>query len=270
MMRALVTGASRGIGGATCMKLARDSLGRGEQAKIVACATGIRADLHELVAELKGLGAEAIALTGDLADPEVPARLVDEAQQFCGGLDAVVSNAGYSTAGALAELSLADWERMFATNLRPTWLLAKAAHEPLKASRGALVAVSSFAGVLPRAGGGAYAAAKAALIVLCQQLAQEWGEDGIRVNVVSPGMIHTPLSASIYADPVMARRRADIVPLRRVGTPDDVAGTIAFLLGPESAYVTGQNIIVDGGFAASILSHIPGVPGATKSTTSTG
>jgi len=70
MMRALVTGASRGIGGATCMKLARDSLGRGEQAKIVACATGIRADLHELVAELKGLGAEAIALTGDLADPE--------------------------------------------------------------------------------------------------------------------------------------------------------------------------------------------------------
>jgi len=78
------------------------------------------------------------------------------------------------------------------------------------------------------------------------------------------------LSASIYADPVMARRRADLVPLRRVGTPDDVANTIAFLAGRESAYVTGQNIIVDGGFAASILSHIPGQPGATKTTTSTG
>jgi glucose 1-dehydrogenase len=108
------------------------------------------------------------------------------------------------------------------------------------------------------------------LIVLCQQLAQEWGQDGIRVNVVSPGMIHTPLSASIYADPVVAQRRADLVPLGRVGIPDDVASTIAFLLGRDSAYVTGQNIIVDGGFAASILSHIPGQPGATKSPTSTG
>ena len=270
MMRAMVTGASRGIGGATCMKLARDSIGRGEPAKIVACATGMRPDLHELIADLNALGAEAIALTGDLADPEVPARLVAEAQEFCGGLDAVVSNAGYSAAGALSELSLPDWERMFATNLRPTWLLAKAAHRPLKASGGALVAVGSFAGVLPRAGGGAYAPAKAALIVLCQQLAQEWAQDGIRVNVVSPGMIRTPLSASIYADPVMAQRRADLVPLRRVGTPDDVASTIAFLLGRESAYVTGQNIIVDGGFAASILSHIPGQPVATKSTTPTG
>jgi glucose 1-dehydrogenase len=269
-MRAIVTGASRGIGGATCMKLARDAIARGEPAKFVACATGMRPDLHELVGELNALGAEATALTGDLADPEVPARLIAEAQAFCGGLDAVVSNAGYSSAGALAELSLADWERVFATNLRPTWLLAKAAYEPLKASRGALVAVGSFAGVLPRAGGGAYAAAKAALIVLCQQLAQEWAPDGIRVNVVSPGMIHTPLSASIYADPVLARRRADLVPLRRVGTPDDVANTIAFLVGRESAYVTGQNIIVDGGFAASILSHIPGQPGATITTTSTG
>jgi len=249
------------------MKLARDSIARGEPAKFVACATGMRPDLHELVAELKTLGAEAIALTGDLADPEVPPRLVAEAQEFCGGLDAVVSNAGYSSAGALADISLADWERVFATNLRPTWLLAKAAHQPLKESGGALVAVSSFAGVLPRAGGGAYAAAKAALIVLCQQLAQEWGQDGIRVNVVSPGMIRTPLSASIYADPVMARQRTELVPLRRVGTPDDVASTIAFLLGRESAYVNGQNIIVDGGFAASILSHIPGQPGATKSTT---
>src|SRR5436305_11425008 len=97
MMRAIVTGASRGIGGATCMKLARDSIGRGEPAKLVACATGMRADLQELVAELNALGAEAIALTGDLADPEVPARLVAEAVEFCGGLDAVVSNAGYST-----------------------------------------------------------------------------------------------------------------------------------------------------------------------------
>src|SRR4029450_13914670 len=144
---------------------------------------------------------------------------------------------------------------------------AKPAAEPLKASRGALVAVGSFAGVLPRTGGGAYAAAKAALIVLCQQLPQGGAPDGIRVNVVSPGMIRTPLSASIYADPVMARRRADLVPLRRAGTPDDVANTMAFLVGRDSAYVTGQNIIVDGGFAASILSHIPGVPGATKSTT---
>src|SRR5688572_2259628 len=103
-MRALVTGASYGIGGATCRKLAMDAIAKGEPAKIVATATGARPDLKELVEELKSLGAQAIGLTGDLSDRNVPKRLVAEAVEFCGGLDALVSNAVMRHKASLLEL----------------------------------------------------------------------------------------------------------------------------------------------------------------------
>lgn len=259
-MRALVTGASPGIGGATCLKLARDAIARHEPASIAPCEIRPTPDLDKLVSELRGLGADALPLTGDLADPDVPARLVAEAEARFGGLDAVVANAGVTAPAPLAELPLADWDRLFAVNVRAAWLLAKAAYPALKASRGAFVIVSSMSGVEPHAGMGAYSPSKAAAIMLGRVLAQEWAADGVRVNVVSPGMIRTPLTERVYADPDVAQRRAALVPAGRVGRPEDIAAVIAFLVGPEAAYVTGQNLVADGGFASSILSHIPGLP----------
>src|SRR6516164_1372055 len=109
MSRVLVTGGSRGIGRAICLKIARDALARGTTPKLVVTATGASQDLANVVAELKDLGADALAIPGDLNDPDVPARLVAQAVEFCGGLDALVHNAGGAIAGSLLKTKLADW-----------------------------------------------------------------------------------------------------------------------------------------------------------------
>jgi glucose 1-dehydrogenase len=113
---------------------------------------------------------------------------------------------------------------------------------------------------MPHAGSGAYSPSKAALTLLAQTLALEWASDGIRVNVVSPGMTRTRMTEKMYEDSQIKQQRERIIPLHRIGDPMDVANVIEFLVGPLSGYVTGQDICVDGGFSKSILSHIPGRP----------
>ncbi len=254
-MRVLVTGASRGIGRAICERLARDG------AQVAACASAHGGELDDLVARIRHAGGSAIALLGDLQDGAVPARLVAEAAAALGGLDAVVGNAGISSPGPLATLEVADWDRVFAVNVRAQWLLARAAYPWLRHSRGNLVAVASMSGVQPYAGIGAYSATKAALIMLTRQLAQEWATDGIRVNCVSPGLVRTPLTQPVYDRPEARQSREALVPLRRIGEAGaDVAGTVAFLLGPDAAYMTGHNLLVDGGLLDSVQSHLAGRP----------
>jgi glucose 1-dehydrogenase len=153
---------------------------------------------------------------------------------------------------------------MFSVNLRGAWLLAKASYAHLKQSRGSACFISSMSGQLPHAGSGAYSPSKAALTMLAQTLALEWAPDGIRVNVVSPGMTHTRMTEKMYADPQIKKAREGIIPLSRIGDPTDIANVIEFLVGPLSSYVTGQDICVDGGFSKSILSHIPGRPSSNS------
>ncbi|WP_051661160.1 SDR family NAD(P)-dependent oxidoreductase [Bosea sp. 117] len=255
--RVLVTGASRGIGAAVALKLGQL---HGRRLRIAIAGHAPSAALDATYESLAKLGAAATPVTGDLADVAVPGRLVEEAAAFCGGLDGIVANAGVTGPAPLAGLAPAEWDRLFAVNTRSAWLLAKAGHPHLAASRGAFVAVASASGLTPHPGMGAYSATKAALIMLCRQLAQEWAPAGIRVNSVSPGMIRTTLTEAIYRDPAVAAERNRIVPLGRVGTPEDVAGTVAFLLGPEAAFIVGQSICMDGGYTESALGRIPGLP----------
>ena len=259
-MRVLITGCSPGIGGATCLALAEAAARATSTIKIAACEIRQTEEFDALIERLTELGAEVLALTGDLADPEVPARLVTEAAKTFGGLDGVVANAGITSPAPLAELALDEWDRLFDVNVRAAWLLAKAGYPHLKKSRGSFVGIGSISGINPHAGMGAYSATKAAIIMLCRQLAQEWGPDGARANAVSPGMIRTPLTAAVYSDNTIARQRAELVPYGRVGEARDIANAVAFLLGPEAEYITGQNLCVDGGFAGSINGHIPGLP----------
>src|SRR3546814_5906517 len=166
--------------------------------------------------DLAAAGGEAFALTGDIGDPAVPGRIVAGAVAALGGLDVLVSNAGVNSPGRLADLALEEWDRLFAVNTRPTWLLAKAAYRHLKAARGRIVAVASMSGMQPHTGLGAYSASKAALIVLVKQIAQAWAADGIRANRVSPGFVESPMTADLYADPAVRGSRERFVPLGRI------------------------------------------------------
>jgi glucose 1-dehydrogenase len=264
-VRALVTGAASGIGRATCVRLARDARAAGRKAQIAAVDLGPSPALDGLVRELETLGAAALALHGDMASADAPARVVAEAIARFGGLDGLVSNAGVNRPGPLLHYAVEDWDRMFAVNTRATWLLARAAHDALAASRGAVVAVASMSGSNAHANLGPYGPSKAALIMLVAVLAQEFGPDGIRVNSISPGMVRTGMTEKVYADATVAAARDALVPLRRVATPEDMADVIAFLLGPDARYVNGHDLVVDGGVTGNLLGRLPGLAQITKS-----
>ena len=257
-MRALVTGAASGIGRATCLRLARDAQARGG-AKIAAVDVGAASGLDRVVEELNKAGAEVLPLRGDLGTTDAPGDVVAAAVERFGGLDALVSNAGLSRPGPLAQYSVADWDYLFAVNTRATWLLAKAAHPALQASRGAIVATGSMSGSNAHANLGAYGPSKAAVIMLVRVLAQEFGRDGIRVNSVSPGMVRTGMTEKVYADAAIAAERDALVPLGRVATPEDMADVIAFLLSADARYVNGHDLVVDGGVSGNFLGRLPGI-----------
>ena len=258
-MRIVVTGASRGIGAAVCRRLARD--GRGEETgplRIALCAARPSAELDSVERAMQQAGAETLALTGDLADPDVPARLIGRSCEAFGGLDALVLNAGISPVAPLAELPLEGWERTMNVNLRSVWQMAQAAHPALKASRGRIVTIGSMSGVNPQPGMGAYSVSKAGLIMLTRLMAQEWAADGLRVNCVSPGMVLTPMTEANYQDEDFRQRREAMCPIPRIGDAEaDVAGVVCFLLSQDAGYMTGQNLLADGGLSDSILRVLP-------------
>jgi glucose 1-dehydrogenase len=254
-MRILVTGASKGIGRAIAQRLAAPG------ASLAVCASRSSSELDSIAEACKAKGALVVALTGDLADAAVPARLVAEAASGLGGIDTVIANAGIVAPSRLAELELESWDRIFAVNTRSVFLLAKAAYPHLKASIGSFVAVSSMSGVEPYPGTGAYCPSKAALIMLVRVLAQEWAADGIRVNAISPGLVRTTMTAPIYADADKTAAREALVPMHRIADPErDMAGIAAFLISPDAAYITGQSILADGGLLGSIQAHLAGRP----------
>src|SRR6266536_3206282 len=240
-MRVLLTGARRdGIGGAIARRLAADWKDR---LRIVLSATGRNPGLEQLATDLEKTGAVARPCPGDLTDPGFPASLA---------VSAAVTCAGQSQHATLAEASVEDWNFMVALHARAPWQLAQAAYPFLKESRGSFTAIGSVSGTMPHINRGIYPGSKAALIMMCRTLAVEWGPDEVRVNVVSPGIIKTPANEKGYAQ--------RIVPLGRAGTAEDVAAAVAFLTGPDAAYITGVNMLVDGGFLQAGMELIPWSP----------
>lgn len=258
-MRILVTGASRGIGAAICRRLvASTELAEPGPLRLALCAARPSADLDAMERQVREAGAETLALVGDLADPDVPAMLVERSCAAFGGLDALVLNAGISPVAPLATLTLDGWERVMNVNLRSAWLTAKAAHPALKAAGGQIVAIGSMSGVNPQPGMGAYSVSKAGLIMLTRLMAQEWAADGLRVNCVSPGMVLTPMTEANYSDTDFKRRREAMCPIPRIGDAEaDIAGVVCFLLTRDAGYMTGQNLLADGGLSDSILRVLP-------------
>ena len=258
-MRVLVTGGASGIGKAIAQRVLNDY---GSDARVALMDRPGEA-LDGAVDELNQGDGQVIGAGGDLADPTVPERVVQDVAAAFGGLDAVVSNAGIYSPGAILTCQVEDWDRVFAVNTRAAWLLAKAAHPMLKESGGTIVIVASMSGSNPHANLGPYGPSKAAAIMLTKVLAQEFGPDGIRVNSLSPGMVRTGMTEKVYQDNVVSAGRAALVPLGRVAETDDMADATAFLLSSDSRYLTGHDLVVDGALTGNHLGRLPGLSSIT-------
>lgn len=169
----------------------------------------------------------------------------------------VVNNAGMVRFGPLLDLPVTDWEAALRVNLTGTFVVARsAARQMATAGTGCIVNVASINGVSVAPNAGAYTPGKAAIIRLSEQMALEWSGYGIRVNTVSPGLIDAGMSEPIYADPEARRQRTAHVPAGRLGTAEDVADAVMFLASRRASYITGQNIVVDGGNTKATLAGL--------------
>jgi NAD(P)-dependent dehydrogenase (short-subunit alcohol dehydrogenase family) len=242
--RALVTGASSGIGRATALLLA------GAGAHVF--ATGRRAAaLSVLERDAAGLRGKLDTSAGDVTEAEFRRRVTGAAVAACGGLDLLVNAAGIIASADWETTRLEDWDRMLDINLRSVFALCQLVIPHLKASRGAIVNVSSVTGTRAFPGVLAYCVSKAGVDQLTRCLALELAPHGVRVNAVNPGVVRTNLHRAGGMDEErygkFLEHSATTHPLGRVGEPGDVAAAIAFLASPLSGWITGETIAVDGG-----------------------
>ncbi|MDP3064229.1 MAG: 3-oxoacyl-[acyl-carrier-protein] reductase [Chloroflexota bacterium] len=236
---ALVTGGSRGIGRAISLRLARDG------ARI---AIG---DIREeegkrTVAEVEALGVEALFVSLDVTQQESAAAAAKQVVERWGRLDILVNNAGITRDKLLLRMTPQDWDAVLNVNLKGAYLCSQAVLQPmLKRRRGRIVSIASVVGIAGNAGQTNYSASKAGIIGFTKSLAREVASRSITVNAVAPGFINTEMVQTLSQE--IQKQVLERIPLARFGTPEDVAGVVAFLCSEEASYITGHVINVDGG-----------------------
>jgi 3-oxoacyl-[acyl-carrier protein] reductase len=242
---ALVTGASRGFGRAIALAFAA------EGAAVVVNYLGSRPQAEEVAAGVRDLGRDAVAVQADVAREDDVRRLVEAALARFGRLDVLVNNAGIMTHGPFLEVAVADYDRMLAVNVTGTMLCTRAALPAMiEAGHGRVINLSSQLGTIGGVAGGggvaAYAATKGAIDSFTKAIAREFGPHGITANAIAPGSIETDMSRAVMT-PEFKTRRIQELPVRRMGTVDDVARVAVFLASEASGFLTGQIIHASGG-----------------------
>jgi NAD(P)-dependent dehydrogenase (short-subunit alcohol dehydrogenase family) len=239
---ALVTGASRGIGSAIARALA-------EQGATVVLASRKQADLDD---EAKAINAEhpdhAVAIAAHAGKPEDLERLVKDVMGRYGKIDILVNNAATNPSfGPVIQSDLAAWDKTFEVNLRGMFILTKLVYEASMESKGgAIINIASVGGLRPGFGLGIYNVTKAGVIMLTRQLARELGGK-VRVNAIAPGLIKTRFAEALWANEDIMNRVLRSNPMGRIGTPDEIAGAVAFLASDAASYINGEVIVIDGG-----------------------
>ncbi len=239
---ALVTGAGRGIGRAIALALAHKGFTVGVNDLDGAAANAV-------CAEVTSLGGQATAHVADIADPEAVTTMMEAFVAHHGHITALVNNAGIVRTSSFWDIPVEEWDLVMQVNLRSVFIACKAAFPYMKeAGYGKIVNMASVAGLL---GGGllgnaAYAAAKAGVIAFTKGVAREAGHLGIRANVIAPALTDTEMTCGL--DPEKRQGIIRQVPLGRAGLPEDIANAVVFLASPESDFISGETLIVDGGF----------------------
>lgn len=241
---ALVTGAGSGIGKAIALRLAHDGAR-------VALVGRTASKLDAVAAAIRAGGGTAIVVPADVAREADAGAAVEQTLAAFGALHVAVNNAGIMGAMApIVDMAVEDFDAVMETNLRGVWLMAKAQVGAMLAqgTGGSIINTSSFVAQAPNAGSSAYAASKAGVDAMMRALALEVGRQGIRVNNLAPGVIATPMFDGSGVSAELRKALAGHAALGRLGAPDDIAGAAAWLASDDAGFVTGQTILVDGGF----------------------
>ncbi|MBP5543762.1 MAG: 3-oxoacyl-[acyl-carrier-protein] reductase [Kiritimatiellae bacterium] len=238
---AIITGGGTGIGRATALELARGGCA------VALCARRVE-PLAETSAAIEALGGRCMTASVDVADGAAVSAFVADVIAKFGRLDFLVNNAGVTRDNLLMRMGDDEWDTVMATNLKGAFNFSKAAVRPMMKQRsGVIVCISSIVGQVGNAGQCNYAASKAGLIAFAKSLAKEVAARGVRVNAVAPGFIKSAMTDALPED--LRTKMLAGIPLARLGEPEDVAGTVAFLCSDAASYITGQVIGVNGGMA---------------------
>jgi NAD(P)-dependent dehydrogenase (short-subunit alcohol dehydrogenase family) len=241
---AVVTGASRGLGREIALALARSGAA-------VAVVARNADDLRQVVSEITAAGGAAIDIQGDITDEVVVAGIHDRMRERFGRVDILVNNAGINIRKPVTEFRLDEWRLVMDTNLTSAFLLCRALI-PLMTGRGygRIINMTSIMSHVALAGRSAYAASKAGLLGLTRALALEVAAEGITVNGVSPGPFATEMNRPLMENPELNRQFLERVPMNRWGDPRDIGLLVVHLCLPEAGYITGTDMVVDGGWLA--------------------
>jgi NAD(P)-dependent dehydrogenase (short-subunit alcohol dehydrogenase family) len=242
---AIVTGASKGIGAAMAKGLAEFG------AKVVISSRKQEA-VDEVAASIIALGGQAIGVACHVGDAEQRQQLVDQTIAAYGRIDILVNNAAINPVyGPLAEVTGDVFDKIMDINVKACMLLANLCYPHLKKQGGSIINISSVEGLKPGFGLGVYSVSKAALIMLTQNQAKEWGSDGIRSNVICPGLVQTKFSAALWNNEKMLQQYNRHIPAGRMAQPDEMVGLALFLASDASSYSTGGIFTADGGYTIS-------------------
>jgi NAD(P)-dependent dehydrogenase (short-subunit alcohol dehydrogenase family) len=248
---AVVTGGGGGIGRATAASFAKAGAS-------VAIIDRDEIGLEATRSELRTLRAEPVVVVCDTTSMESVTAAAEVVEASLGPCSILVNTAAILRPGGLDTLSLAEWNTTLAVNLTGYFLCAQIFGRQMRQfGRGSLVHVASVAASNAQGFSGAYSVSKAGVVMLSRQFASEWGPLGIRSNVVSPGLVVTPMSQAFYDTPGVTERRTAVVPMRRIGAPQDMADAILFLASDRASYINGDEIVVDGGFTRTIMNLVP-------------
>jgi Tropinone reductase 1 len=240
--KALVTGGSRGIG----KTIVEEFLKLGAEVLTIARNEN---EVANTITHWKEKGWSARGISGDISKPAFRRQIIKEIDGLWGKLDILVNNVGTNIRKSTLDYSDEEIDYLLNLNLKSTYDLCRLAHPLLaSASQSSIVNIGSVAGLIHIRTGSPYGMSKAALVQLTKNLAVEWADDGIRVNLVAPWYIRTPLVAPLLNNKEYFDSVLDRTPVKRIGEPEEVAGIVAFLCMPLASYITGQCIAVDGGF----------------------